>query len=391
MKTNKEIIYIQYTIYYNIYMKKILFVLDYYLPHRWGVENVFENIISRLEKKWYKIIILTSRFDKNLKKTEINWNITIYRCWTSRKNFIRYSIFKGNKILKENSDIKTIHASTYWWAIPWSILWIIRRKKVILTIHEIFNKLRYEYKGFWKWLIYKIFEQIIFLLKYDIYHCVSNNTAKDIKKTYKIKQTKIKVIHNWVDTEFRNPNKVNNNEITNRREKYNWWNKNILLYFWHAGKSKGIDYLIQALPEIVKIKDNLMVFNLIESERTQKSINKIKKVQKIYPNKIQIFNWLPKDNLRILIASINCVIAPSLSEWFGSVHTETCAMNKALITTKTSAIPEVVRWKVKFIHPRNSQEIINAIKSVKKQERENIKEKEFNRDKTVKEIEELYK
>lgn len=372
-------------------MKKLLFVLDYYLPHRWGVENVFENIISRLEKKWYKIIILTSRFDKKLKKIEKSWNITIYRCGTSRKNFIRHAIFKGNKILKENPDIQIIHTSTYWWAIPWSILWIIKKKKIILTVHEIFNKLRYEYKGFWKWLVYKIFEQVIFLLKYDIYHCVSNNTAKDIKETYKVENKKIRIIHNWVDTDFRDPDKVNKNEIKDRKEKHNWWNKNILLYFWHAGKSKGIDYLIQALPDIIKEENDLMVFNLIESERTQILINKIKEIQKNNPNKIQIFNWLSKDNLRILIASSDCIIAPSISEWFGSVHTETCAMNKILITTKTSAIPEVVRWKIKFIQPRNNQEIINAIRSVKNQRRENIKEKEFNRDKTVTEIEKLYK
>lgn len=372
-------------------MRKILFVLDYYIPHRWGVENVFENIISRLEKKWYRIIIVTSRFNKTLKKTEIKWNTIIYRCWTSRKNFMRYAIFKGNKILKENPEIKTIHASTYWWAIPWSILWIMKKKQVILTVHEIFNKLWFEYKWFRKWLIYKIFERIIFLFKYNIYHCVSNNTAKDIKKVYKIKQPKIKVIHNWVDTRFRDPKKVSKNEIKDRKEKYHWWEKNILLYFWHAGKSKGIDYLIQALPDIVKEENDLMVFNLIESERTQILINKIKEIQKNNPNKIQIFNWLSKNDLRILIASSDCIIAPSISEWFGSVHTETCAMNKTLITTKTSAIPEVVRWKIKFIQPRNSEEIMNAIKSIKNQERETIEKKEFDRNSTVKEIEKLYK
>jgi len=32
--------------------------------------------------------------------------------------------------------------------------------------------------------------------KYDIYHCVSNNTAKELKENYKVDERKIKVIHN---------------------------------------------------------------------------------------------------------------------------------------------------------------------------------------------------
>ncbi|MDR2416480.1 MAG: hypothetical protein LBD75_08020 [Candidatus Peribacteria bacterium] len=60
-------------------MKQILFLLDYYAPHRGGIENVFENIISRLRKKNYHIILLTSRFDSQLPAQEHQKNLTIYR------------------------------------------------------------------------------------------------------------------------------------------------------------------------------------------------------------------------------------------------------------------------------------------------------------------------
>ncbi|MDR0282868.1 MAG: hypothetical protein LBI53_06385 [Candidatus Peribacteria bacterium] len=51
-------------------MKHLLFILDYYAPHRGGIENVFENIISRLLKKGYQISLITSRFGAELKKEE---------------------------------------------------------------------------------------------------------------------------------------------------------------------------------------------------------------------------------------------------------------------------------------------------------------------------------
>jgi glycosyltransferase involved in cell wall biosynthesis len=36
------------------------------------------------------------------------------------------------------------------------------------------------------------------------------------------------------------------------------------------------------------------------------------------------------------------IVAPSLSEGFGSVHTESVAMKKPLLTTHIASIPEVV-------------------------------------------------
>ena len=91
-----------------------------------------------------------------------------------------------------------------------------------------------------------------------------------------------------------------------------------------------------------------------------------------------------------MVASCDCVIAPSISEWFGSVHTETVAMWKILITSKTSAIPEVVSGKIRFIKPWDSNEIIQAAKDVIEWKYETISNKIFNWDNTVEEIEKLY-
>ncbi len=384
-------------------MKTILFVLDYYLPHRWWVENVFENIILRLQEKWYKIIILTSKYNNklnnyeildNAKKKKINLrNIEIYRCGKNRVSFMRTAIKLWKKILSDKKyNIDVIHASTYGGAIPASILWQKFNKKTILTVHEIFWNLWFKYKGLFWWVIYKIFEKTIFNFKYDKYHCVSNNTALDLQKYYNINSNKISVIHNWVDTDFRNNDNYGNvseKEIYSLREKYWRGEKFVFLYFWHAGKSKGIDYLITALPEILKSDNIIMAFNIIESKRTKWILNKLNNI-KFNTNKLKIFNWFSKIELRKLIASCDCVIAPSISEWFGSVHTEAVAMWKILITTKTSAIPEVVWGNVKFINPENSEAISKAAKGVIKWDYKKIPNKTFNWDKTVSDIEKLY-
>lgn len=367
-------------------MKSILFVLDYYIPHRWWVENVFENIIKRLDKKWYNIFVLTSKFSQKVPAFEEFWNVKIYRVGKGRISFMRKAVRKWKKILKEN-EIDVIHWSTYWWAIPAAILGKKFGKKIVLTVHEIFGKLWYQYKWTVKWFFYKLFEKIIFKYKYDVYHCVSYNTQEELVNEYDIPKKKTCVIHNWVDYNFWDPNEVKDYEIKSFRARENRWDKFVFLYFGHAGKSKWIDYLIQALPELVKLENVKFVFNIIDSKRSSKIL---KQIWNFEWEKVQIFDWMSKDNLRVMVASCDSVIAPSISEWFWSVHTESVAMWKILITSKTSAIPEVVSWKVRFIKPGDSDEIVQAVKDVLEWKYKNIPIKTFNWDKSVEEIERLY-
>jgi glycosyltransferase involved in cell wall biosynthesis len=51
------------------------------------------------------------------------------------------------------------------------------------------------------------------------------------------------------------------------------------------------------------------------------------------------------------------VVAPSLAEGFGSVHTETVAMGKPLLTTDIGPLPEVVGGVTKMIPAGSSQAI----------------------------------
>lgn len=129
--------------------KHILFILDYYLPHKGGSETVFEAIISRLLDKGYIITLLTSHFDSQLPTYEKKENFHIYRIGKSRISFIFWALIKGIKIFKKNKNyenVSLIHTSTYGGAIPASILGKIFRKRVVLTVHEIFGKLRKKYK-----------------------------------------------------------------------------------------------------------------------------------------------------------------------------------------------------------------------------------------------------
>ncbi|HBB04563.1 TPA: hypothetical protein DCZ39_06860 [Patescibacteria group bacterium] len=147
------------------------------------------------------------------------------------------------------------------------------------------------------------------------------------------------------------------------------------------------------MPELVPVDSKLVfVFNLIDSKRTEAIKEQIRKYH--LGSSVQIFDGFEKDELRTLIASSDMIVAPSLSEGFGSVHTESVAMGKPLITTYVASLPEVVRGNVKFIAPASKREIIQAIleRDTRIQNPEYIiPTKEFSRNDTVRELIKIYR
>lgn len=374
--------------------KTILYLLDYYLPHAWGVETVFEQIISRSVEKGYQVIVLTSLYDPKLKKLEKENNLKIIRTGRWRKSFIRSGFWRWRKLLKREK-IDFIHTSTYWGAIPASLLGILFKKKVLITVHEIFGQLWKQYKPWRSARIYQVFEWLIFQLPYSIYHCVSLYTLNSLRIAYWIPDEKLRLIYNGVDHNFWDKSKVSVAEKNTIREKYQLWTYFSLLYFWHAGISKGIDTLLEAVPELLAQSEDLqLIFNFIPAQRdTEIKTRLFSLLEKLPPEaakRVKTYNGLPKSELRALVSQVDGVIAPSLSEGFWSVHTETLALGTPLITTAISSLPEVTGGKTIMMRPWDKASLLSAVQKLKKSEYANLPEKFFDREKQYAEIELLY-
>ena len=374
-------------------MPEILFLLDYYYPHKWWIENVFEHLINWLLDRWYKITLITSHFNNELKKYEKAWNLTIYRVWKSRKWFFFKWFLKACEILRKNKNIKIIHSSSYTSTIPASILTKLFQKKSIATIHEIFWKLWKELKPRYSRWIFQLFEWLMLKFPHDIYHCVSLYTLNSLRVKWWISDKKLRLIYNWVDHDFWNIKNVKKSEIDSRKKKYLWNNSYLISYYGHAGKTKWIDLLVEAIPQILEENpDAKLLFNIIPSKRSDEIVERINNIaaQLRAKDKIQIFRWFSKEDLRIFVACADVVIAPSLAEWFGSVHSEACAMWKNLITSNLAAIPEVVSGNVILMSPPSSKWICESIQKIKKWNFEKIPVKSFNWDDMVDKVEVLY-
>lgn len=366
-------------------MRTLLYVLDYYLPHKWGVETVFEQIINRSLQEGYEVIVLTSHYDSMLPQEENIWKLKIIRTGKGRKAFIRAGFRKGIQVLRMFPEIVKIHTSTYWWAIPASLLGLFFHKPVLITVHEIFWKLRNRYKT-WKvaWL-YRFFEWLIFQLPFSKYHCVSLYTLNSLRLVYGIPDEKLFLAYNGVDYDFWDREKVSQAETQKVIKKFGLENKWNVLYFGHTGISKGIDDLVEAIPGFLKIDENVqLIFNFIPAQREAVIKKKIQTLLTHLPKsargRVKIRNGLPKEELRALVANVQVVVAPSLSEGFGSVHTETLAIGTSLITTRVASLPEVVWGAVKFIPPHDQKALVQAGLELYKGEISQLPKKYFSRD-----------
>lgn len=82
-------------------MKTIAFFSGYFLPHTGGIERYEDNLAKKLFRQNIKVVIITTKYQKELKDIEdfgyaIVYRIPIYKIFSSR-----YPIIKKNKKYKE--------------------------------------------------------------------------------------------------------------------------------------------------------------------------------------------------------------------------------------------------------------------------------------------------
>ncbi len=369
--------------------KRVLYVLDYFHPHRWGVETVFGHITGHFGDI-YDVTVLTSCFDSTLPQYEKYNNIHIIRVCSSRMTFMLFGWFFGLLYFVKNKlSFDFIHTSTYGWALSGWILSLLLRIPVILTIHEVFARLWLRYKWRYKGYLYWLMEFLILCLPFDYYHSVSLSTFNAVRLLYGIKDTRHCMIYNGVDHNFRYPEAVSEHEKQSLRHKLRWGDRYVVLYYGHSGVSKGLDLLVDSISDLcTKYPDILIVFNLIPAKRDLY----IRDLIHLQGRKdhVHIYDGFSLHELRSLVAASDVVVAPSLSEWFGSVHAEVSALWQNLITTHYASIPEVVSGKIFFLPSRDTRSLLDGITHMRSHEIESIPNKRFDWKLSFDQFEDLY-
>ncbi|HMT01231.1 MAG TPA: glycosyltransferase family 4 protein [Candidatus Absconditabacterales bacterium] len=366
----------------------ILFILDHFKPYIGGAEVLFDNLSKGLHKKGIKTIILTTRFSKDLPEFEkVSELCEIHRVGSNRYNFMRSCLRKGISLARK-SDL--IHTTTYNAAIPASLIAWLTQKKVVITVHEIFSKLRYRFVGR-KGLFYNFFERLIFQFHFDKYICVSNYTKNCMRVGMGIDDSKLKTIYNGIDYDLRNKNNFESDLVNDMRKQYLGSKSFLGLFFGRPGISKGLPYFLQSIP---LIKDKIPDFKAMlivgkDDKKRLDAMNKLINELQIEDN-ITMILPVPYSELGYHILASDFVVVPSLAEGFGFAAAEVSALEKELVVTNIGSLPEVVSGKINFIEPSNPVDMANKIMKFYKKEYTIIPAKKFLWNDTVEYLLETY-
>jgi glycosyltransferase involved in cell wall biosynthesis len=347
----------------------ILFVTDYYKPHIGGVENLFASLTEKLVEGGNNVTCITWKYDKNLKSEEIINGTKVIRIPSPTRLF--FSMIALPKIVQAARKADLIHTSTYSSAFGALIAAKLTRKKVIITVHEVWGTLwlQLPYLSWFEKKVFSWLEKLLFKLNFDTYIAVSDFTKKNLND-FGIEDEKIVRIYNGIDY---NLPQWNNPELPFT-----------FTYFGRAGASKGLDLLIEAAEQIIEMHPDIQ-FKFILSPQSKKVFriitNKVKKGKLNSYSKI--FTKLHYPALLKELLSSHCIVIPSYCEGFGFTAAEASALKIPMILSGMGSLPEVASGKIITMKELSTSSLVDAMEVALNNEFGTVPEKKFTIDEFV--------
>ena len=306
----------------------ILFVVEHYHPYIGGVEKLFKNLAEKLAERGHRVRVITTKFHPSLQQHEMINGVEVYRFTSNRFIFSLIGVFK---VYKYSKGFDIFHTSSYNAAFPSFIASTLRRKKAIITFHEIWGKLWFTlpFLYFPSRFIFWTYEQTIVRLPFYQFLAVSEFT-RDRLKSY-VNEKKIITIHNGIEY----PPLITRTNPNNKAFTFT--------YFGRIGVSKGIDLVIKAAARLINQDENIHLKLIIPRIPVYFYIKVIHLLKKTgIHDQVTIMHHLPQEELEFELNHSNCVLIPSYSEGFCFAAVECISMGIPIISSGKGALKEVV-------------------------------------------------
>jgi len=248
---------------------------------------------------------------------------------------------------------------------------VSQETKLIATIHDL-SFARYPETFSWKrrwWHIFINPKKIC--QRADRIIAVSDSSAQDIAKLFRIKREKIQRIYSGASERFEIVDR-NDSELIRVKEKYNLPFK-FILFLGTIEPRKNISAIIAAYDQLQKDAGNA---NQVEigkyklviagsegwlSEDIFAEINASK-----YRDNIIVAKFIDEEDKKFVLNLASLFVYPSLFEGFGFPPLEAMACGVPVIVSNNSSLPEVVGSGGVMIDPHKPDELYRAMKDVLK-------------------------
>lgn len=320
-----------------------------------GMEVVTIELINHLQKidkeNEYIIFVKDGEDRECIKETE-NFKIRIvpgitYPDWEQ--------IHLPRAIKRENLDLIhfTSNTASVFTTIP-----------IVLTLHDIIYLESISFSGTHYQNIGNIYRRLIvpkIVNKSKAIITVSEYEKERIDQHFSFENDKVKVVYNAKDSAFK---KVNDEDLLNRiREKYNFPD-NFILFLGNTAPKKNSDRLIRAYARYVEKSESPLPLVVLDLPRPY-IVNILKELgmEKI-DNQIITKDYISHNDLLVVYNLATIFMYPSLRESFGLPIIEAMACGTPVITSNTSAMPEVAGNAALLANPYDVEDMAEKIHSL---------------------------
>lgn len=190
---------------------------------------------------------------------------------------------------------------------------------------------------------------------------VSNYEKKRMVERLQIEEKKVHVIHNGVSSIFEKT--VDTEKLKETQIKYSLPD-NFILFLGNTSARKNPERVLAAYLDYAK-KSTAPLPLVTPGLPHDFILSNLKKNGEIkFINQIHTPGYIDQDDLAHLYSLSKLFLFPSLSEGFGMPLLEAMACGVPVITSNTSALPEIAGNAAKLINPNNTENISDAMREM---------------------------
>jgi len=236
--------------------------------------------------------------------------------------------------------------------------WLARRygKPVVLMPYEILGDVWRLFKPATGWL-YRCYERYVTSRPYDRFLAISCYTKARVCATA-VSPDRVTVLHPGIDTDLFVPRAAD----PALRAKLAGDAPFVYGYFGRPGGSKGLRFLLEAVPAVAAaVPGSRLVLLLGPEPRDEfRRIMRLARRPDIAPH-VRLHPPVARDDLPACLACWDAAVVPSLSEGFGFSAAELCAMQVPVVVTREGSLPEVVSGRVVRVARADSAALARGI------------------------------
>ena len=336
---------------------KICLIAESYPPALGGVEFALQRIVEGFIARGNEVWVVTSSWQRHPPSVEKKGSLRISRIYILPFfKRIWFILFSFPSVLRAARWADIVQGSTFAGGPPAFFgAWLSRKRKVLL-VHEVYGRRWFQYESNpLRALFYVLTEWIIVRLPFDHYVAPSQYTKESLC-SLGVPESKVSVIYHG-DSTLPEPT-LSAAEV---RAQLGFEHEDfVYVAFGRAGVTKGFEYLVDAIPHVVKQIPRAR-FVLILSGYDSRIWRRIQKEVSALPlSECRLILPVSREMLASYVQASNCIVIPSLSEGFGFSAREACNANKIVVASNAGSLPEVLSGKCVFVEPGSGEAIIEG-------------------------------